>query len=417
MNVLNLIWGDYIEFLKNKGIYIDIAEGYFWLDRQIIKAYDCNGELHNLYRLKVDGKEITCKKYNTTNFKVESWQDTLARKNEHLFHLETKSKDVLSVAAGGRNVAVMVSGGKDSAVVHHLASSVFSDFQTIFNNTSNETHHTYKYIKQNYPGIIILSPERGLYSLVKEYGSIPSRFNRFCCSYLKENVLINQLGSEDNFLFVMGMRKSESSNRSTYTYEWRNEKWRNNTWQGVLPILDYTDEDIWLTMLKYNIPVNQMYKFGFSRVGCVHCPYRTDHELLLTEYFLPSYAKRWHKILTDDFIEHGKATAINCSLQEYVGGAWRGGMVRDEATEEIKREFMEYKNIADYEIVEKYFDKVCSDCDKKIKKDNVALSLKYFGRQSTKLFCIKCLGNRLERSGAELRQDIRRFKDEGCSLF
>jgi hypothetical protein len=160
-----------------------------------------------------------------------------------------------------------------------------------------------------------------------------------------------------------------------------------------------------------------MYKFGFSRVGCVYCPYRTDHELLLTEYFLPSYAKRWKRVLAEDFIEHGKAAAINCSLSEYVGGAWRGGMVRGEATEEIKREFMEYKNIADYSVASKYFDKTCGDCGKKIKKDDVALSLKYFGRQSTKLFCIKCLGKRLDCSTAELREDVRRFKGEGCVLF
>ena len=259
----------------------------------------------------------------------------------------------------------MVSGGKDSAVIYYLVDKATKDYITTFNNTSNETHHTYKFIKANYHNAKILSPQEGFYSLVTRYGTVPSRFNRFCCSYLKEGVTINQLSSNDKYLFVMGMRKQESNNRSTYEYEWKNEKWICDNWQGVLPILEYSEEDVWLMILKNNIPINQMYKFGFARVGCVHCPYRTNHELLLTEYFLPKYHSRWQKALTTDFIEHGKATAINCSLNEYLKGAWRGGMVRDEVTDEIVCEFMDYKNINDYDIAKKYFDKKCAVCNKK----------------------------------------------------
>ena len=54
---MNPIYNEYIGFLKDNGIDIDthdIKEGYYWLDNQIIKAYDIKGELHKILRLYID---------------------------------------------------------------------------------------------------------------------------------------------------------------------------------------------------------------------------------------------------------------------------------------------------------------------------------------------------------------------------
>jgi hypothetical protein len=92
-------------------------------------------------------------------------------------------------------------------------------------------------------------------------------------------------------------------------------------------------------------------------------------------------------------------------------------MVRDEPTDEVVEEFMQYKRISDCGIAEKYFNNICYKCGKKVKKDEVALSMKYFGRQNQKMMCWKCLGNELGKSKDELKNDVKRFKEQGCTLF
>lgn len=421
---MNLIWQDNIDFFKSKGINLSLKEGYYWFDRQIIKAYDTDGALRKIARIKVDDdlNIKLIKIYKNKKFKIESWHQTLLRKNDRLQRLENRAVSIVKTALKyykDYKPIVLVSGGKDSSYIEHVVNKVLNshNYNVIFNNTSNETHYTYKYVKENYNNLRILSPNQGFYELIRKYNSVPSRFNRFCCTHLKENVTINQLDNKEKLLFFMGMRRSESSNRSTYKVRWKNKKWKGDNWQAILPILNVNDEDIWLLMLKNNIPINPMYKFGFSRVGCVHCPYRTNYELVLTEYFLSNYYNRFQNLLEEDFISNGKAASINCSLQEYKNGAWRGGRVRDEVTDDIVQEFAKHKGIDNLKIAKKYFNNKCSDCNKNIKKNDVALSLKYFGRQSSKLFCINCLSKMLNRSKKELKEDINRFLEEGCNLF
>ena len=89
---------------------------------------------------------------------------------------------------------------------------------------------------------------------------------------------------------------------------------------------------------------------------------------------------------------------------------------RDEATEEIIQEFSEQQNL-DINIAKKYFNKKCMCCDKKLKKDDIALSMKFCGRHIEKFKCIKCLSEYLEVSVKELKERAKEFKRTGCDLF
>ena len=56
MILLNLVFNEYITFLKDKGLdntKYNLKEGYYWQDRQIIKAYDKQGNTHKILRLKI----------------------------------------------------------------------------------------------------------------------------------------------------------------------------------------------------------------------------------------------------------------------------------------------------------------------------------------------------------------------------
>ena len=43
-----------LKFWRDLGQEVDIQEGYYWLEKGFIKAFDKSGELHKLYKYKVN---------------------------------------------------------------------------------------------------------------------------------------------------------------------------------------------------------------------------------------------------------------------------------------------------------------------------------------------------------------------------
>jgi len=66
------------------GVDIQLIEGFYWLDRQTIKAFDRAGNQHSLYKITInDDLSIMCKKHakcpDLQNIQLESWQETALR--------------------------------------------------------------------------------------------------------------------------------------------------------------------------------------------------------------------------------------------------------------------------------------------------------------------------------------------------
>lgn len=78
---------------------------------------------------------------------------------------------------------------------------------------------------------------------------------------------------------------------------------------------------------------------------------------------------------------------------------------------------MEYRNFDNIETVKKYFNNTCTDCGKKLKKDEVALSMKFHGRDTKTLLCKKCFGKEYQMDKKQIERYILRFKQDGCCLF
>lgn len=82
---MNPIFNEYITFLKNttKEELSDLKEGYFWLDRQIIKGFDKQGNIHKFYRVNVtDNLEVSIDKPksgydNIKDVDLASWNDVV----------------------------------------------------------------------------------------------------------------------------------------------------------------------------------------------------------------------------------------------------------------------------------------------------------------------------------------------------
>lgn len=417
---MRLIFNNEINFLKEQ-LGIDIPKESAFMDRMCVKVLDNNDKWHIIYRIKAENMNLTLTKDNRellNNIIIKSWNDLIKENEEYLIELENKSKQIVEEHLKeypNHKPCVPVSGGKDSAVTHYIVNLVAEE-QTVFSNTSNETHHTYKYINKNYPDAIKISPDEGFYTFVQRTGFIPTRFGRACCTTQKEAPMIQKLPKDDKILFFMGMRKAESVGRSEYIVKWKNTRWGNRDWQGILPILEWSDLDVFLYMLYRKIPFNYLYTIGYNRVGCVNCCFRSDYELLLNKHFLTPYHDRWQLILEKDFINNKKAPTLNCTLEEYKHGAWKGGMVRDNATKEVIIEFAQQQGLK-IELAEKYFDKKCMCCGKKLKKDDVAATMKFYGRLVESFKCCGCIAKDLGVKTKELKNKLKFFKETGCNLF
>jgi 3'-phosphoadenosine 5'-phosphosulfate sulfotransferase (PAPS reductase)/FAD synthetase len=428
------VFKEYIQFLKDKtnnDKELDIlSEGYYWVDRQIIKVFDSKGNLHKLLKINIDKDlNMTIKPYKKPyTGEIESWNQTYIRLKDHLDELEKESLALLTKNKNNDRIIIDTnSTGKDSMVKTHIAKKAGLEFTTYFNVTTCDVKDSNMMAKTN--GYEFIYPEKklkGFYNYRKKDNIIPSRIGRFCCTLFKENPTINNFNPEDKLLFLFGMRNDESSSRSGYEDIWVNEKWgKRRDWIGILPIRKWTDLDIWLYILKEKIEINTKYKKGYSRVGCgIVCPNYGKSTWVLDQYWYPTMYERWQRILKEDFLLNFKWISVHCTLNEYLQGAWTGGLLRPEPTKEVIEEFAEYKGVT-YDIASKYFGKYCvNECKSKTgkllkikNKDTLAMNLKMFGRNIDKFMCKKCLMKELNIDEDRWNEYIRNFKEFGCDLF
>lgn len=176
---------------------------------------------------------------------------------------------LLKVACKGKQVEVAYSAGKDSDVILQLAKEAEIDFVPIYKMTTIDPPGTIQHAKEN--GCEIRRPEKTFFQLVREKG-LPSRFARFCCAYLKEYKIMDNV--------ILGVRRAESAKRAKIYKEptqcriYRNGEHVNQ----IFPILDWTDEDVKNFIFDRGIKCHSLYydeKGEFQvgrRLGCIGCP-------------------------------------------------------------------------------------------------------------------------------------------------
>lgn len=427
---MNPIFNEYIEFLNDtsKTKVDDLKEGYFWLDKSIIKGFDKNGNIHKFYRIKIEDDlsvDISNPKNNgyedIKDVNIASWQDLIEMNIDKLQERENESlsliKDKINKYSNYTPI-IPVSMGKDSMVVAHLVRSLYPETKAIFNNTSLDVAETYKMAK-NFPNCEMMSPKEGFYQYIKNAQIIPTRLVRTCCKIFKVGVMVEKLDHDHPYMLMLGMRNEESNKRKDYGDEVVNPEWGTTCWKGILPIRKWTEMDIWLYILWRDIEINPKYKYGYPRVGCaIACPYYSKSIWVLDKYFYRKGFDRWRDILKEYFIKHKKWLIMNCTLKEYLEVAWNGGSYRSEPTEEVIREFMEYEGLEDYELAKRYFNKSCCECGKRIKDKNVlAMNMKIHGRQINKFYCKKCFMELHNLSEEDWDSRVKSFKQSGCMLF
>lgn len=417
---MNPIFNEYIEYLKDNDINLGLNEGYYWLDRQIIKCFSDKGEVIKVARLLVDEDlKVRIKTvYKNKDYNVESWKETANRFKSNLDMIELESIVLINSQIEkhiDKQVAVLSSGGKDSQVTSYLVKKCFDSPSIIFNNTTLDSFDTYIHIKKE-DNLTIINPDEGFYQWRKRLNFIPTRFARACCSIFKEGAMVEKLPKEDKYIFFMGMRNEESANRSSYVDEWRNDKWGDREWYACLPIRKWSELELWLYIIRENIDINPKYKKGYSRCGClVACPFYSKSTWSLDKYWYPKQHNRWKDILREDFRKNNKDLIMNCTEEEYFT-CWNGGQLRKEPTKEVISGFASRNNFS-YEQAEGYFGHKCYICEKQIKdKDLISMNLK-LNEEESKFYCKKHLLLKYGLNKEDYKNYIDTYKNSGCFMF
>ena len=178
---------------------------------------------------------------------------------------------------------VAFSGGKDSAVLLDLVKKALpkGSFVVIFGDTGMEFPDTYDAVEITrqqceadgtpfYTARSHFEPHESW----KLFGP-PSRTLRWCCSVHKstpQTLKMRELTGKIDYtgLDFVGVRRAESLARSTYEYENFGKKQKGQ--YSFNPILEWTSAEVWLHIFINEIPINNAYKKGNTRAGCLLCP-------------------------------------------------------------------------------------------------------------------------------------------------
>lgn len=220
---------------------------------------------------------------------------------------------------------VSFSGGKDSTVVSRLVRDALQDNSVIhfFGDTTLEFKETYEYVSNKFRQENPLVPmipsetENDFFKLCNVFGP-PSQHERWCCTIFKTSNLNKELENlPGNSLSFLGIRHSESSARAGY--ERTQEHSKISTQINAMPIIEWTDYDVWLYILFKNLLINDCYQYGYKRVGCWCCPNNSDWSMMLTEIYHPDDMQRWKDMVLDFARKAGKPDPEDY----YEDGKWK----------------------------------------------------------------------------------------------
>lgn len=269
------------------------ANAYYYRGQLVAKLK--GGDLYNAPEIIIptdeSGKlimpELNCNLLRTVDI------GTMVDKNREILEIieDTTVKKILAIFKKFKNKLdifhVAFSGGKDSLVLLDLVKKALphGSFMVVFGDTGMEFPDTYDVVKKTrkecesegipfYIAKSHLSPKESW----KLFGP-PSRTLRWCCSVHKSapqtlelREVFREVTGNENYtgMSFVGVRWEESATRSEYEYENYGKKQKGQYSHN--PILEWTSAEVWLYIYASGIMINEAYKKGSARVGCLCCP-------------------------------------------------------------------------------------------------------------------------------------------------
>lgn len=268
---------------------------------------------------------------------------TMIEKNRELLEVieQVTVKKIFDVYKRYRNKLdcfhVAFSGGKDSIVLLDLVKKALpkSGFVVVFGDTGMEFPATYDVIDkvaeqchadkiEFYRASSHLKPEESW----RLFGP-PSRVLRWCCSVHKsapQTLRLREVLGKNDYtgMAFVGVRSHESAARADYDYENYSKKQRGQYSHNS--ILEWTTAEVWLYIYAHELVINEAYKRGNSRAGCLFCPMGGGKSDCFRNLCYPAEIEKYTDIIRDMIDE-------NCitSYESYItNGGWESrGSGRD----------------------------------------------------------------------------------------
>ncbi|MBL4621826.1 MAG: phosphoadenylyl-sulfate reductase [Immundisolibacteraceae bacterium] len=190
-------------------------------------------------------------------------------------HIQQTIKLLKAAASDHQPTALATAFGAESVVLIHLIAELKLNISTFSLDTGRLPEQTYQVaaeIQQRYPitidwyfpeaaSIEQLNRERGPNSF---RDSVENR--QHCCSLRKVLPLQRALAGKRGWL--SGQRHAHSAERANLLAT----SWDpNRQLTKILPLLTWTDDQVWEFIHTHNIPYNSLYDQGYSSIGCAPC--------------------------------------------------------------------------------------------------------------------------------------------------
>ena len=225
---------------------------------------------------------------------------------KNIYHTYMKYKSRVDV------FYVAFSGGKDSVVVldivaralpHKAFKVVFGDTRMEFSDTYDLVDEVESWCRQN--GIEFIRAQSHL-SPIESWNAFgpPAQRIRWCCSVHKSTpqiLKLREILAKPDFrgMAFTGIRGEESAARSQYDEISFGAK--VNGQYSFHPILDWSAAEVYMYMYKHHLYINEAYKKGQGRVGCLVCPLGAAKNIYFKErcYGSPEGASLGSEIFND----------------------------------------------------------------------------------------------------------------------
>lgn len=279
------------------------AEGRRYMYRGELVAEAVGGGLYSMPVMKSVIRNLSLKPVDlqTMVLKNENLMNGLVQRTlRFVYDTYKQYEDKVSI------FYVAFSAGKDSMVMLDIVQRALPQdaFVVIYGDTTMEFNATYRAVddaKKRWPQLEWYTA-RAPFDATESWQKVgyPARRLRWCCSVHKTAPSIQKLrdiyrekypDSNKPFKVMVfdGIRAEESDARAGYAMVSEGNK--HAVQANCSPIHEWNTTELFIYMFANNLPINELYRYGSHRVGCILCPMASEWYECVLNHVYPEEVK------------------------------------------------------------------------------------------------------------------------------